>query len=181
MPIFIWKDETNNRVELNAATAPGREPATFLLQTLCWITVFLSRWGLVNVNIGLALRPGSSWLRAQALQLCVRVCADMRVRVCMPEAFVTLRRSCLRTPGRRRWGFYWVREVDDPFGDGVFVLTGWQLLRGRSLLLFHCACAVWQLQLMVTGLFNAPHEHTGQLLVPQTCAKTHLRVKCCQW
>lgn len=82
----------------------------------------------MNVNIGLSLRPGSSWLRAQALQLCVRVCADMRVRVCMfnaaPEAFVTLRRSCLRTPGRRRREFYWVREVDDPFGDGVFVLTG---------------------------------------------------------
>lgn len=47
----------------------------------------------MNVNIGLALRPGSRWLRAQALQLCMCACADMRVRVCMfyvsPGAFVT--------------------------------------------------------------------------------------------
>lgn len=47
----------------------------------------------MNVNIGLALRPGSSWLRAQALMLCVCACADIRVRERMfyasPEAFVT--------------------------------------------------------------------------------------------
>lgn len=40
------------------------------LQADCWMVVFASRWGLVNVNIGLALLLGSSWLCAASFCVC---------------------------------------------------------------------------------------------------------------
>lgn len=84
------------------------------LQADCWMAVFASRWGLVNVNIGLALLLGSSW--PCAASLCVCVC----VRV-LSDALRGKRHGCPRVVCQpfffqRTADFYWVSAMDRPHG-----------------------------------------------------------------
>lgn len=56
----IWKSEINKLFRWSVVLTRTLQALTFQLQAVCWNTMFLSRWGLVNVNIGLALGLGSS-------------------------------------------------------------------------------------------------------------------------
>lgn len=69
----------------------------------------------MNVNIGLALILGSSWLCAQVLHpcVCVRVC--MRARgLTLSTGNVTVSPCRLSTLGVTQRGFYWVSAVYHP-------------------------------------------------------------------
>lgn len=87
------------------------------LQADCWMAVFASRWGLVNVNIGLALLLGSSWLCCCILLcVCLCVCACRLTRSAGNVTAVLV--SSVSRPGffQRTADFYWVSAVDRPYG-----------------------------------------------------------------
>lgn len=85
--------------------------------------------GLVNVNIGLALILGSSWLCAQGLHpsVCARARSDAFHRKCSRVPAPSVNAPCYIE--RNLLGLCSVSSAER---DGVFVLTGWQLLGGAE-------------------------------------------------
>ena len=114
----------------------------------------------MNVNIGLALVDGSS---CSVHKGCIPVCVCVYVCVCAPSnPFYRIcssvpRAACQRTVFLRRGFIGFMQCIIRREGRGLCFdrVTaaggGWG---GRSLLLFHGACSVSQLQLTVTGPFS---------------------------
>lgn len=113
-------------------------------QAVRWITMFRTRWGLVNVNIGLALILGSSWLCAQVLHPSVCACVRARARgLTLSTGNVTVSPCRLSTLGVAQGGFYWVSAVYHPQRrPGSLFWQGDSCLRGGVCCCFraHAQC-----------------------------------------